>query len=195
MRPPRINHLPAAARQRAALLLRRLAVLWHRPAVARLRVVVLARLRRTLGRYSLRTRRIELSPAVLSPKALTDVLTHEAAHAALAQSETKRSRPHGPEWRQLMAQAGQPDARATRWCRSNKPKATKPRPGNSRTRTYDHWCPVCQASRPARRAVRAWRCAACVAAGLEGRLEITAREAGAPQARPTQQAPSASAQP
>jgi len=187
--------LSAATRRRAAHLLRRLAVLWRRPAVASLRVVVHPGLRRTLGRYSLRTRRIELSPAVLSPKALTDVLTHEAAHAALAQSNAKPARPHGPEWRKLMAQAGKPGARATRWCRSNKPKATKPRPGNSRTRTYDHWCPVCQASRPARRPVRAWRCAACVAAGLEGRLEITAREARPPQARRAQQASSASAEP
>jgi hypothetical protein len=130
-----------------------------------------------------------------SGKTLTDVLTHEAAHAALVQGNAKPARPHGPEWRKLMAQAGKPGARATRWCRSYKPEPTKPRLRNSRTTTYDHWCPVCQASRPARRPVRAWRCAACVAAGLEGRLEITPREAGAPQARPATQAPSATTEP
>ena len=39
----------------------------------------------------------------------------------------------------------------------------------------DHWCPVCQSSRKARRPVKAWRCAACVAAGLDGTLEIARR--------------------
>ncbi|HEY6553903.1 MAG TPA: hypothetical protein VI669_11145, partial [Vicinamibacteria bacterium] len=55
-----------AAHRRAALLLRRLAVLWKQPTVARVRVVVHPGLRRTLGRYSRRTRQIELSPAVVS---------------------------------------------------------------------------------------------------------------------------------
>jgi predicted SprT family Zn-dependent metalloprotease len=161
-----------------------------------MQVVVHPGLRRTLGRYSRRIRQIELSAAVLSPKALTDVLTHEAAHAALAEDATKPVRPHGPAWRKLMAQAGIADAKATRWCRrakretvgaraaatatqrtqsqpSARTRRTKPQP--KAATTYDHWCPVCQASRPAKKPVRAWRCAACVAAGLEGRLEITAR--------------------
>jgi len=49
--------------------------------------------------------------------------------------------------------------------RPAKPKAPSP--------LYDHWCPVCQSSRVGRRPVKAWRCAACVAAGLDGKLEIT----------------------
>lgn len=202
MRLPR-KELPLAAHRGAAKLLRQLAALWRRPGVARLRVVVHPGLRRTLGRYSRSAQRIELSPAVLSSKRLTDVLTHEAAHAALAQGKEKPARPHGPEWRQLMAQAGQPNARATSWCRSQEPEATKPEqeprtarragPSARTATTYDHWCPVCQATRPARRPVRAWRCAACVAAGLEGRLEITPR---VPQPRaPRAQAPRATAEP
>ncbi len=191
VRPPGTTPLPAAAHRRAAHLLRRLAVLWKQPTVARVRVVVHPGLRRTLGRYARSTHRIDLSPAALSPKALTEVLTHEAAHAALATATaTKPSRPHGPEWRQLMAQAGQPDAQATHWCRRAKREAattrsrtTQPKPPT----TYDHWCPVCQASRAAKKPVPAWRCAACVAAGLQGRLEITPRAPRPPQAhRPTQ---------
>jgi len=173
---------PAASRQ-AATLLRHLAVLWRRPNVARLRVVVHPRLRRTLGRYSRSANRIELSPTVLSPKALTDVLTHEAAHAAIAQGKTTTGRAHGPEWRRLMAQAGKRNARATRWCAGQPGDSPQTRAKAKRgtgsttkaTKTYDHWCPVCQASRLAKRPVRGWRCAPCVAAGLPGRLEITLR--------------------
>ncbi len=46
-------------------------------------------------------------------------------------------------------------------------------PASIRTRpTWLHRCPVCQASRSARRAVHRWRCAACVRAGLNGLLLI-----------------------
>jgi predicted SprT family Zn-dependent metalloprotease len=175
----RSDLLPAASRRRANDLLRQLALLWRRPAVARLQVVVNPDLRRTLGRFSQRTGQIELSPRVLSPGAMKDILVHEAAHAALAFGTTMRGRPHGAEWRQLMALAGSADARAARWCRRTKydtasqSNRTQLRAGTSFR--YDHWCPVCQASRTARRPVRAWRCAACVAAGLAGRLEITRR--------------------
>jgi len=177
--------LPATARRRAAQLLRRLAVLWQRPGLERVQVVMRPRLRRTLGRFSRRTRQIELSPAVLSGATLTEVLTHEAAHAALATATAKPVRPHGPEWQRLMTVAGSPDAKATRWCRRAKrdkttrtnrtqPSAgTQPQP--KPPTLYDHWCPVCHASRPAKKPVPAWRCAACVAAGLQGRLEITPR--------------------
>ena len=51
----------------------------------------------------------------------------------------------------------------------------QPTPRTQSAIAYDHWCPVCQSSRQARRPVKAWRCAACVAAGLDGRLEITRR--------------------
>jgi predicted SprT family Zn-dependent metalloprotease len=175
--PRTTTPLPAGARRKAARLLRRLAALWHRPAVARVQVAVHPGLRRTLGRYARSTQQIELSPAVLSGATLLEVLTHEAAHAALATARaTNPARPHGPEWRQLMAQAGQPDARATRWCRRAKRETTTPSSDKPKApTTYDHWCPVCQASRPAKKPVPAWRCAACVGAGLPGRLEITPR--------------------
>ena len=161
-----------------------------------MQVVVHPGLRRTLGRFSRHTRRIELSPAMLSGVTLTEVLTHEAAHAALATATATPVRPHGPQWRQLMTQAGIADARATRWCRRAKreppgaaatarrrpqqqpsvgTQRSKPKAKAGASTLYDHWCPVCQASRPAKKPVPAWRCAACVAAGLQGRLEITPR--------------------
>ena len=48
-------------------------------------------------------------------------------------------------------------------------------PNRRRRYLYIHRCPVCQAEQIARRAVRRWRCAACVEAGLDGELEIWRR--------------------
>jgi predicted SprT family Zn-dependent metalloprotease len=215
VQPPGTAPLPATARRRAVHQLRRLAVLWERPGLERVQVVVHPGLRRTLGRFSLRTRQIELSPAVLPGETLIDVLTHEAAHAALAEDATKPARPHGPEWQQLMAVAGIANASATRWCRrANRAKAkvtdrtqpspsastrsTQPKTTSRRTEphakpatTYDHWCPVCQASRRAKKPVRAWRCTACVAAGLAGRLHITPRAPRTPRSREPREAQTA----
>jgi hypothetical protein len=79
-----------------------------------------------------------------------------------------------------MAIAGYADASAAHWrCHSHdgqRPQQKQqPNPKPQPSITYDHWCPVCQSSRQARRPVKAWRCAACVTAGLDGTLEITRR--------------------
>ena len=167
-------------------LLRQLATLWKAPVLSAIPLVVHPRLSRTLGRLVGRPWRIELGPRVLvSEKRLREVVTHEGAHAALAmKAGPSHPAPHGPEWRGLMALAGYPDARGAQWrCHTGtgqsprqkqKPKQ-QPKPNTRSATAYDHWCPVCHSSRLGRRPVKAWRCAACVAAGLDGRLEITRR--------------------
>ena len=115
-------------------------------------------------------------------------MTHEAAHAALARRDGATPQaPHGPEWRQLMALAGYPEARGAHWrCQHAGGRSTCPgRPAKPKARPplYDHWCPVCQSSRVGRRPVKAWRCAACVAAGLDGKLHLTRRARGPKGAR------------
>ena len=108
-------------------------------------------------------------------------MAHEGAPAApAAKGGASSHAPHGPEWRELMAIAGYPKARGAHWrCHSpagRSPQQTQqPKPRTPTSIAYDHWCPVCQSSRQARRPVKAWHCAACVAAGLDGRLEITRR--------------------
>jgi hypothetical protein len=79
-----------------------------------------------------------------------------------------------------MAIAGYPQATGAHWrCHSAAGQSPQhkqqPKPKTPPSIAYDHWCPVCQSSRQARRPVKAWRCAACVAAGLDGKLEITRR--------------------
>ncbi len=71
-------------------------VLWNR------------RLRTSAGRAHLRTIQIHLNPRLLSrvPERIDEVLTHEAAHLAVALVHGRRARHHGPEWVALMTAAG-----------------------------------------------------------------------------------------
>ena len=145
-------------------------------------VVLNPHLSRTLGRLVGRPRRIELGPrALVSSKMLREVVTHEGAHAVLAVKAGPSPAPHGPGWRELMAHRRLParDGRALGAATDNvghsPEQKQQPKPRTQPASAYDHWCPVCQSSRQARRPVKAWRCAACVAAGLDGRLEITRR--------------------
>jgi predicted SprT family Zn-dependent metalloprotease len=163
-------------------ILRQLATLWKAPALVDIPVTLNPRLSRSLGRLGGRPWRIELGPrALVSEKRLREVVTHEGAHAALAlKAGTSQPAPHGPEWRRLMAIAGYPQATGAHWhCHSpagqGPQQKQQPKPKPQPAITYDHWCPVCQSSRQARRPVKAWRCAACIAAGLDGTLEITRR--------------------
>ena len=176
---------PTDARQIEATQLQ-LATLWKAPELAAIPVVVNPRLSRTLGRLVGRPWRIELGPrALVSEKRLREVVTHEGAHAVLAmKAGPTHPAPHGPEWRELMALAGYTNATGAHWrCHGSTDQSPQPKQKQQQQPTprahsaiaYDHWCPVCQSSRQARRPVKAWRCAACVAAGLAGRLEITRR--------------------
>ena len=166
--------------QRAARVLRRLSRIWSAPTLTRVPITACPRLTQTLGRVVLRPLAIQLSPTALVSSRRIEILTHEAAHAVLAlNGKARTTRPHGPEWRRLMALAGFPNARATR---------TGPcirKPPRHRSQRYEHRCPVCQTTRSAKRPVPQWRCAACVEAGLEGRL-VVLRAPGAwgPRARP-----------
>ena len=170
---------PVDAR-RVERILRRLGALWESRALGGIDVVPNARLGKTLGRLVGRPWRIELGPRSLgSDKTLREVVTHEAAHAATRHGAEHQA-PHGPEWRALMARAGYPKATGARWsCYKEAPSSAwrkhQPKTKAGPKTLYDHWCPVCQSSRVGRRPVKAWRCAACVAAGLDGRLEITRR--------------------
>jgi predicted SprT family Zn-dependent metalloprotease len=181
MREVAARALQAASEATTRRLLQRLGRLWGAPPVVGLAVVLNPRLRRTLGRLVGGPWRIELGPrARADRKRLREIVTHEAAHAAVATSDGAAGRaPHGPKWRQLMARAGYPDARGAHWrCRHSptlKAKRAGPRGVANRPTWYDHWCPVCQSRRLGRRPVQGWRCAVCVAAGLDGRLEITRR--------------------
>lgn len=136
-----------------------------------LRIEWSRRLRRSLGRVHLERRVVRLSAelAVAPVALLREVLCHEIAHLAVRDLHGHRCQAHGPEWVALVRAAGFEPRRRIPWPVSS----PSSRPTAARTRRYVHRCPVCQLRRTASRPVPQWRCAACVAVGLPGRLEIS----------------------
>ena len=102
---------------------------------------------------------------------LPEVLCHEAAHVAVYEIFGSSCRPHGPEWAELVRKAGfLPRLRI-----GVSTEESKDRKNETKNRSYEHRCPVCQFVRYARHPNRRWRCADCCAAGLDGKLLITVR--------------------
>jgi len=151
---------------------------WRTPGLSRRLVVEYSpRLRQSLARSLPSRRLIRLNPVLRLPEneaLLPEVLCHEAAHVAVFELHGPRCRPHGPEWSRLVKMAGfTPTLHLAIDAESRGAVA----PSTSASR-YEHRCPVCQMVRYARRPVPGWRCADCVAAGLDGHLLITRRPAG-----------------
>jgi len=133
------------------------------------------RLRRSLGRCRPITGRIHLHPKLAeeSESVQEEVLCHEAAHVAVHLLHGPKVRPHGLEWARLMRAAGfEPRTRMDpKLLSAAVQEAARPR------LLFRHRCPVCGAARVARRPVRRWRCRACLAAGLDGQLDISSQPA------------------
>jgi len=139
-----------------------------------------SRLQSSLGRAFPSRRLVRLSPLLIPAGAevALEAVCHELAHVAVSRLHRSPCRPHGPEWARLVRAAGFPirirvpfdDKTATRSAGTR--AVTRLRPA---IRIYVHTCPVCHLRRLARRRISRWRCAACVGAGLDGRLDIEAR--------------------
>lgn len=144
--------------------------LWGVPALDEtLSVAYNKRLKQSLGRCASRVRTLHLHPFLEhAPASLfSEVLCHEAAHIAAHRFGAERA--HGEEWQRLMTLAGYPP-RARLFAPRGFPLMDRRR----RSQRFEHFCPVCQWSRFARQRMTRWRCADCLAAGLEGRLVIVA---------------------
>jgi len=155
----------------------RLSQAWAAPKLkASVTVSLSPRLRTSLGRATPATGRVSLHQALRDapPEILQEVLCHEIAHVVAYRraqaTRAKRPRPHGAEWAALVRAAGyEPIVRAPRgWIAQPLPQSAAASPG----RTVLHVCPVCQTRRVAGRAVPSWRCAACIAIGLDGRMDV-----------------------
>lgn len=162
----------------AQRLIVELARTWNVPREALdVEFVVNPRLRRAVARFLRKSRTIELGPRFFeeSPRH-EEILCHELAHAAVDFVYGTRAKAHGSEWRRLVEAAGYRPATqavfAPRASRVASGTVAKTRRSSSGA-VYVHRCPVCQMVRRAKRPVPQWRCAACVAAGLAGTLQIT----------------------
>ena len=161
--------------------IRNLARVWGVPRLEQCaRVEFSPRLSKSLGMAYPWLGLVRLNPVLAGPAhrhLLAEVLCHEVAHVAVYELHGPRRRPHGPEWAALVRAAGfEPRSRMHLEGGPPTVRPRLPRPGP----VFVHRCPVCGMERSARRPCPRWRCAACVAAGLEGRLLVTTRpgEAG-----------------
>jgi predicted SprT family Zn-dependent metalloprotease len=147
---------------------------WDQPeAAAGVQVEFSPRMRSSLGRCYPDRRLIRLHQRLRSSDAsplLREVVCHEAAHIVAFERHGGEIRPHGPEWVRLV-QAAEVPARTKIPCEV---ELSSDPPRSSGT-VYEHRCPVCHATRHAKRPVPQWRCAACVEAGLPGALRITSQ--------------------
>jgi predicted SprT family Zn-dependent metalloprotease len=146
---------------------------WNTPDLAtKTRIELSPRLTRSLGRCYPERRLIRIAAYVAQSKngLLHEVLCHELAHLAARELHGPRIRPHGPEWKALMRAAGfEPKTKLPAPPGAPRHPGRKARP----LYLYVHRCPVCQLSRRAKRLMSRWRCAACIDAGLPGKLVIT----------------------
>ena len=130
-----------------------------------------SRLRRSLGRAYPERGLVRLSLLLKEPQyalLFDEVLCHEAAHVATFRIHGNQAASHGPEWEELVRLAGYEP-------RSCYKTDALPEPQNRDSVRYEHVCPICHASRTAKRPQPQWRCVACQAAGLEGELIIQSR--------------------
>ena len=128
------------------------------------------RLRVSLGRSYPQRGLVRLNLSLKTEDALLrEVLCHEVAHVAVFELHGTKCRPHGTEWQTLVRTAGfEPHVR----CKHVGSQAAQQFVARV-VPFFEHRCPVCQAVRHARRRMSRWRCAACVAVGLDGEMCIT----------------------
>lgn len=149
--------------------LTRLGGVWNLPELQlEVEVVFSPKLTRNLGRAIPSRGIVTLHVALASAprRLLREVLSHEAAHIAVFRRHGESKRPHGPEWAELVRQAGYKPSKSLVVAASGDPKR------RASTRRYEHLCPVCQVVRVAKRPMPRWRCQGCADAGLQGTLRI-----------------------
>lgn len=136
------------------------------------------RLKSSAGRCRPQTGRITLHNSLRHElrDLLPEVLCHEAAHVAAFQLWGRAQAPHGQAWASLVRAAGFEPTLAIRRIGRTRTRSDASRSSGRRVDVHSrrvvlHTCPVCQASRLAKRRMPGWRCAECVRAGLAGRME------------------------
>ena len=153
--------------------LTRLGGVWNLPELQlEVEVVFSPKLKRKLGRAIPSRGIVTLHVALARAprRLLREVLSHEAAHIAVFRRHGKGRRPHGPEWAELVREAGYRPSKSLPVPASE--NSNRQVNSQANTRRYEHLCPVCQIVRVAKRPMPRWRCQGCADAGLQGILRI-----------------------
>ncbi|MGQ0551977.1 MAG: SprT-like domain-containing protein [Planctomycetota bacterium] len=98
--------LEEAARTRIGAELQRLATVFSEQRILTIQVRASRRLSASLARACPERAEIAIAQRLLPSVHLEEIVTHEVAHV-LCYWRHGRKRPHGPEWRALVEQAGQ----------------------------------------------------------------------------------------
>ncbi len=94
------------ARRRVAAVLARLQTTYDEPRVATIRIRTSRRFSASLARAYVDRAEVALAEPVLDSVHLEEIVVHEVAHIVCAWRHG-RTRPHGRQWRALMAEAGE----------------------------------------------------------------------------------------
>lgn len=146
----------------------RYAELWRCPELEELvSMRFSSRLRKSWARTNLGTGTISVAAELReNEELLQQVICHELAHIVASRRTGRTERPHGSTWQRLMLSAGyEPSLRLP-------PKEVSPN-GSRQAHRFVHLCSVCGFTRIARKRMTQWRCADCVAAGLDGHLLVS----------------------
>ncbi|MBI5506711.1 MAG: SprT-like domain-containing protein [Deltaproteobacteria bacterium] len=146
-----------------------------------LRVEFSPRLRRAFGRCYQSDRLIRLTPSLLGAQSylMTEVLCHEAAHAAVFERYGSQCQPHGQEWRELMAAVGfEARVRIPVVVRAG----SQMRSAGRSAEFFVLRCPVCRSSRTARRPMQSLRCTHCTRGGRTVAMKVETAQ-GRPRRR------------
>ena len=132
---------------------------WHTPTLPkRVTITFSPRLRKSLGRVRPATGIVTLNAklAAAPREVVLEVVCHEVAHVAAHLLHGRRAKPHGPEWRALVAAAGyEPTTKMQcRWL-------PQPAPAKWNARRHHYRCPSCQADYYVRRRNSRLHCAKC----------------------------------
>lgn len=168
-----MTHPPAEVISQLRTQAREILSVWNaEDLMANLTLEYSDRMTRSLGRCLPERSIIRLRSDLAAKDAASirrEVLAHELAHLVAHHRCSGSNAPHGATWRELITAAGYSprlSAPGLEGCRS----ATMPK--QTPSTIYVHRCLVCGMERRSRLVVKAWKCAACVEAGLDGQLEV-----------------------
>ena len=146
------------------------AKVWRTPDLPRrVSISFSKRMRNSLGRARPKSGMITVNAkcASASRAFLLEVICHEAAHVAAYMLYGLRTKPHGPEWAQLLRAAGYQPSTSLKAC-----EWKELAPSRVLAHRHHYFCPICQADLYVTRKNSRLHCNTCFSAGVTTPLQF-----------------------